>query len=60
MYFIGKPAYGRKYKSKEEVLKDWYDGKDFSSAAGYFSIRDMKFIKRPVIIQYDLGKEVCI
>lgn len=60
MYFIGKPAYGRKYKSKEEVLKDWYDGKDFSSAAGYFSVRDLKHIRNPIIIQYDLGKEVRI
>ena len=60
MYFIGKPAYGRKYKSREEVLKDWYDGKDFYSAFGYFSVRDLKHIKRPIIIEYDLGKEVRI
>ena len=60
MYFIGKPAYGRKYETKEQVLKDWYAGKDFSSAAGYFSVRDLKHIKRPIIIQYATGKEVKI
>ena len=60
MYFIGKPAYGRKYETKEQVLKDWYDGKDFSSAFGYFSVRDLKHIERPIIIQYGIGKEVKI
>jgi len=36
------PAYGRDYKSKAAVLKDWQDGKDFRCAVTgrYLSIRD--------------------
>ena len=36
------PAYGRKYKNKQEVLKDWYTGKDFKIVNGpYCSVRDL-------------------
>jgi len=35
------PAYGRDYKTKEEVEKDWKAGKDFQCVNGqYCSIRD--------------------
>lgn len=35
------PAYGRSYKSRIELVKDWIDGKDFRMENGsYFSIRD--------------------
>lgn len=35
------PAYGRKYESKEQLLKDWTAGKDFQIWQGpYCSIRD--------------------
>ena len=39
---VAVPAYGRDYKSKAEVLKDWNDGKDFQHAASgqYLSKRD--------------------
>ena len=40
------PAYGRDYKSKKEVLKDFLDGKDFiyndPFRQCYCSIRDFK------------------
>ena len=29
MYITLTPAYGRDYKSKAAVLKDWLEGKDF-------------------------------
>ena len=29
MYITLSPAYGRDYRSKDAVLKDWNDGKDF-------------------------------
>ena len=60
MYFIGKPAYGRKYETKEEVLNDWNAGKDFYSAFGYFSIRDVEHIYKPIVLQYGTGKEVLV
>jgi len=36
------PAYGRDYKSKAAVLKDWTEGKDFQCArtGKYLSVRD--------------------
>lgn len=37
------PACGRTYKTEEDALKDWQDGKDFKIYAGpYCSIRDKK------------------
>jgi hypothetical protein len=40
------PAYGRQYKTTEECLKDWNEGKDFKIACGpYFSIRDIAILK---------------
>lgn len=45
------PAYGRDYKSKAEVLKDWKAGKDFHCAGLFYSgaaasIRDLPQIKQ--------------
>ena len=38
---ILQPAYGRKYKTVEEILTDWFDGKDFKIERGpYTSSRD--------------------
>lgn len=36
------PAFGRDYRSKAEVLKDWNEGKDFRCAVTgrYLSVRD--------------------
>lgn len=35
------PAYGRKYKTKGDLLDDWYAGKDFKVLCGpYTSIKD--------------------
>ncbi|CAB4134454.1 hypothetical protein UFOVP273_73 [uncultured Caudovirales phage] len=41
------PAYGRKYKTPDAVLRDWNDGKDFQLLRGspYCSIRDLEQIK---------------
>lgn len=47
-----KPAYGRTYKDGDEVLKDWFDGKDFYSIthSGYCSIRNMDYFRRDGVI----------
>ena len=56
------PAYGRDYKSKAAVLKDWNAGKDFlitgihPDAGRYFSIRDLPSIKGQVWLRYN-GKQ---
>ncbi len=43
------PAYGRKYNSIEECLKDWNDGKDFRIDGGpYCSIRDLSSMQKAV------------
>ena len=36
------PAYGRAYKTKDQLMDDWNNGKDFriESTGTYFSIRD--------------------
>lgn len=40
------PAYGRIYKTSEEALQDWKDGKDFKVVgSGYCSIRDLEYLK---------------
>lgn len=41
------PAYGRAYRTKEEMLADWNAGKDFVAAprGPYGSIRDLKLIR---------------
>lgn len=48
------PAYGRDYKSKAEVLKDWREGKDFrdSLTGHYISVRDY-LCGREVWVRYD-------
>ena len=43
IYLVG--AYGRIYTTKELMVKDWVDGKDFRLENGqYISIRDMHFV----------------
>ncbi len=44
------PAYGRKYKTRDALTKDWKDGKDFKIISGawmgcYCSIRDEKRLR---------------
>lgn len=40
------PAYGRIYKTSEEAVQDWKDGKDFKAVgSGYCSIRDLEYLK---------------
>lgn len=39
------PAYGRDYKSKEEAIKAWNEGRDFHAAnlgRGYVNIDDLR------------------
>lgn len=44
---IVRPAYGRLYKTAEEVIKDWRVGKDFQIVNGpYCSIRDMRRLEQ--------------
>ena len=39
------PAYGKKYNTKYEVMKDWKNGVDFKLVMGsYSSTRDMKWL----------------
>ena len=50
MILTALPAYGRDYKSKEELFKDWEEGKDFTNMSPfirgtYFSIRDLGSLK---------------
>ncbi len=57
------PAYGRDYKTKAAVLKDWENGKDFKIAGGgpYTSVRDMdQFPGDHVCIRYNKLTEVII
>lgn len=55
MFYIlkAKPAYNRKYANRAEVLKDWFDGKDFYSISNsaYFSVRDLPYLKRDGVIE---------
>ena len=41
------PAYGRKYNTDEDMLKDWKEGKDFKIVPNgpYASIRDIDRMK---------------
>lgn len=61
--FMAEPAYGRKYTNPQQVLDAWYNGADFKSAVGYFSIRDKQYIRKShdrIVIQWDIGKEVIV
>lgn len=53
------PAYGRSYKTKEQVLEAWKSGKDFKIDGGpYCSIRDIDFMHKQfqnIYILYDMG-----
>ena len=52
------PAYGRDYKSKDAVLKDWNDGKDFrdSMSGRYLSSRDD--VQAQVWVRYDKLRKI--
>ena len=53
------PAYGRNYKTKDQALNAWQDGKDFQIYNGpYCSIRDidqLRSMSSGVYIQYEMG-----
>jgi hypothetical protein len=53
------PAYGRKYKTRDQALSDWQVGKDFQIDGGpYCSIRDLDLMRRQfqnIYIIYDMG-----
>jgi hypothetical protein len=53
------PAYGRTYRSKEAVVKDWQAGKDFLIDGGpYCSIRDLSAMREQfqnIYIDYGTG-----
>ena len=41
------PAYGRKYLSESDMLRDWRSGKDFKILGGpYCSIRDWEAMRQ--------------
>lgn len=42
------PAYGRSYKTTEEILTEWEAGKDFKlyGSGSYCSIRDLERLQR--------------
>jgi len=46
MLLILKPAYGRTYATKAQMMKDWDDGRDFRVEGGpYCSVRDLEQLK---------------
>ena len=53
------PAYGRTYKTKQQAINAWQDGKDFQIYNGpYCSIRDIDALRQMssgVYIQYTMG-----
>ena len=62
------PAYGRDYKSKAAVLKDWEDGKDFiisdvmhRDCGRYINWEDARRMG-PMIIsaRYDKKRKTCV
>ena len=52
-------AYGRKYTSREQAVKDWQAGKDFKIDDGpYCSIRDIELMRKEfsnIYIIYERG-----
>lgn len=55
-----QPAPWRKWmQTREEIIKDWYAGKDFKIADGpYCSIRDLEYLRNDfnrIYIVYDRG-----
>lgn len=41
-----EPAYGRRYLTREALLRDWEDGRDFKVVYGpYCSNRDLEYLK---------------
>lgn len=59
--YLAKPAYGRKYNSKEELKADWKAGKDFKILNGpYFSIRDFEAMKKEAYIDRAIFGEACV
>lgn len=61
-YLFLEPAYGRRYETEEQAIKDWKDGKDFKIFGGpYCSIRDLAAIiedldNPTVLIEYSYNK----
>ena len=60
------PAYGRDYKNKKDVLRDWKEGKDFTIASmmhpyngKYTSIRDHASLGS-VSIRYKNSQEIVV
>ncbi len=47
-----RPAYGRKYKTMQEALTDWNNGKDFfiTETNCYCSIRDSLMFRRQMYL----------
>ena len=54
------PAYGRDYKSKAAVLKDWQEGKDFKDylSGQYLSSRDGFPLTVQIWVRYDKLRKV--
>ena len=53
-------AFGRDYKSKVGIVKDWLAGKDFKTASGqYCSIRDFP-ANEPITVRYANGMKVTV
>lgn len=54
------PAYGRDYKSKAAMLKDWEDGKDFRDAVTgqYLSKRDADESNLTVWVRYNNLRQI--
>jgi hypothetical protein len=55
-FIVAVPAYGRDYTTKEEVLADWADDKDFKiifksedGGGRYFNRQDMQNLKDTVV-----------
>ena len=59
------PAYGRDYKKKADVLKDWNDNKDFKTSAGQYINREQfatmdELPKSNITIRYNKLTEVLV
>lgn len=60
------PAYGRDYTTKEEVLKDWNDGKDFKAhtprGVTYTNRSDLAHLFPPddYILRYNKNRRVTL
>jgi hypothetical protein len=48
-------AYGRSYKTQEEMLKDWEDGKDFKIYGGPYCSKEDATVGDVIEFMYDEG-----